>query len=167
MFNIGDLVIYSAHGICKINDICEKTFSGITKKYYVLHPMDNKHHLTISIPVNNDKVAMLDLIHKDEAHEILESFKYPGVEWYDKPNIRLHLYSDILNTGERKVIAKVINTLMRKQIDAELHDKKLNEQDRKLMINSQNILFKELAISLNTSYEEINEMVIRLIKGIN
>lgn len=65
MYNIGDLVIYSAHGICKINDICDKTVAGITKSYYVLHPMDNKHHLTISIPVNNDKVAILDLIQKE------------------------------------------------------------------------------------------------------
>ncbi|MEC1526197.1 CarD family transcriptional regulator, partial [Neobacillus niacini] len=48
MYHIGDLVIYSAHGICKINDICNKTVSGITRSYYVLHPMENKHHLTIS-----------------------------------------------------------------------------------------------------------------------
>jgi CarD family transcriptional regulator len=166
MYNIGDLVIYSAHGICKINEICDKTVAGITKSYYVLHPMDNKHHLTISIPVNNDKVAILDLIKKEEANEILESFKNPGVEWIDKPNIRLQIYSEILNTGVRTEIAKVINTLMRKKIDVELHDKKINEQDRKLLINAQNILFKELAISQNTSYEEINEMIENNIKGI-
>lgn len=167
MFNIGDLVIYSAHGICEINDICDKTVSGATRSYYVLHQMDNKHHLTISIPVNNDKVSILDLIQKEEAHKILDSFQYPGVEWIDKPNIRLQIYSEILNTGERKEIAKVINTLMRKKIDVELHDKKMNEQDRKLLINAQNLLFKELAISLNTSYEEINEMIIMNIRGMN
>jgi CarD family transcriptional regulator len=167
MYNIGDLVIYSAHGICKINDICEKTVSGITRSYYVLNPMDNKHHLTISIPVNNDKVAILDLIQKEEAQEIIESFNYPGVEWYDKATMRLTIFSDILSTGDRKEIAKVINTLMRKKIEVELHEKKFNEQDRKLLISSQNILFKELAISLNCSYEDINDMIIRLIKGIN
>jgi CarD family transcriptional regulator len=167
MYNIGDLVIYSAHGICKINDICDKTVAGITKSYYVLHPMDNNHHLTISIPVNNDKVAILDLIQKEESKQILESFNYPGVEWIDKPNIRLQIYSEILNTGERREIAKVINTLMRKKIDVELHGKKINEQDRKLLINAQTILFKELALSLNTSYEEINEMIVNNIKGMN
>ena len=31
MYNIGDLMIYSAHGICRVDDICEKTISGITK----------------------------------------------------------------------------------------------------------------------------------------
>jgi CarD family transcriptional regulator len=167
MYNIGDLVIYSAHGICKINDICDKTVAGITKSYYVLHPMDNKHHLTISIPVNNDKVAILDLIQKEESKEILESFNDLGVEWIDKPNIRQQIYSEILNTGDRKEIAKVINTFMRKKIDAELHDKKINEQDRKLLIHAQNILFKELALSMNASYEEIKEMIVNNIKGVN
>lgn len=167
MYNIGDLVIYSAHGICEINDICDKTVSGITRSYYVLHPMDNKHHLTISIPVNNDKVAILNLIQKEESLKILEAFKYPGVEWIDKPNIRLQVYSEILNTGERKEIAKVINTLMRKKIDLELHDKKINEHDRKLLMNAQNIFFKELALSFHTSYEEINEMIINNIMDMN
>lgn len=53
---------------------------------------------------------------------------------------------------------------MMKKIDVELHDRKLNEQDRKLLINTQNILFNELAITLNCSYEEIYEMVIRTLK---
>lgn len=39
MFNIGDVVIYSAHGISKIDNICEKTFSNVTKTYYELHPL--------------------------------------------------------------------------------------------------------------------------------
>lgn len=164
MFNIGDLVTYSAHGVCKINDICEKTVSDITETYYVLQPMGNNHKLAISIPVNNEKAVILELIHKDEAYEIVESFKLPGVEWNDKPNNRHNLFSVMVRTGDRKEIAKVINTLMRKRIEAELQEKKLFEQDRKLLNSAQNILFREMAITLNISFEEINQMVTSLIE---
>lgn len=164
MFNIGEMIIYSAHGICKIDDICEKTVSGITRTYYVLHPMENNQQLTISTPINNDKVVMLELIQKEEAAEILESFKYPGIKWNDSHSMRLSLYTDIVNTGNRHEIAKVVNTIMRKKIEAELDGRKLYEQDRKLLDTAQKILFKELAISLNTTVDEINEMVIRSIK---
>lgn len=163
MFNIGDLIIYSAHGICKIDDICEKTVSGITSTYYVLHPMENNQQLTISTPVNNDKVVMLDLLTTEEANQILDSFMYPGIEWNDKPSIRHHLYFDIFNTGDRRNIAKVVNTLMRKKIEAEQHERRLYEQDRKLLDNAKNILFKELALSLNSSFEEINKIVLKKI----
>jgi CarD family transcriptional regulator len=90
--------------------------------------------------------------------------KDPGIKWNDKPNLRYSLYNNIVNTGDRKEIAKVINTLLRKKNEADLHGKKLYEQDRKLLDTAQNILFKEMAISLNTTWEEINEMVLKLLK---
>ena len=40
MFNIGDVVMYSAHGVSKIDNICEKTYSNVTKTYYELHPLE-------------------------------------------------------------------------------------------------------------------------------
>lgn len=73
MFNIGELIIYSAHGICRIDDICEKTYFGVTKNFYILHPVVD-YRLTISTPVDNNKVVMLELLSKEEAEEILESF---------------------------------------------------------------------------------------------
>ncbi len=164
MFNIGDLVIYSTHGICKVDNICDKTFSGITRTYYVLHPMEDHHQLTISTPVNNNKVLMLDLIHKEEAHDILESFRDPGIKWYDHSNIRLNLYTEIINTGDRKEIAKVVNTLMRKKLELQLLDRKFYERDQRLLNTTVNILFKELAISLETTFEDIHEIVMEAIK---
>ncbi|ASK63878.1 CarD family transcriptional regulator [Virgibacillus phasianinus] len=164
MFQIGDLIIYSAHGICRIDDICEKTVSGITRQYYVLHPEADQHQLTISTPVDNKKVVMLELIHEDEAYEILELFKYPGIKWNDNANLRFHIYSEVVNTGDRKDIAKVVNTLLRGKMEAALHDRKLHERDLKLLQTTKDTLFKELSISLDTSFEEINEIVIKVIR---
>ncbi|MCJ8008667.1 CarD family transcriptional regulator [Lederbergia wuyishanensis] len=165
MYIIGDLVIYSTHGICKIDDICEKTISGENRKYYVMHPIENNHQLTISIPINNEKVFMHDLINKEEAIEVLQSFKSPGTIWEEQANQRHKLFSDIVKTGNRKEIARMINTLIRKKIEVERNGHKLYEQDRKLLTNTTSILFKEMAISLNKNVDEIKELVIGLIKG--
>nr|WP_243450124.1 CarD family transcriptional regulator [Neobacillus terrae] len=70
------MIIYSAHGICKIDDICEKTISGSTIMYYVLHPVENSKHLTISIPVKNDKVIMLDLLKKRKRKNYSNPLKF-------------------------------------------------------------------------------------------
>jgi len=154
MFKVGDLIVYSAHGICEIDDICEKTVLGVTRSYYVLHPIeDNK--LSISTPVDNDAVVILDLIHKDEAEEIMESFKHPGANWIENANHRFQEFSEVVNTGNRKDISKIVNTLMRKKQESERNGKKISEQDRKLLTATQKILFKELAIALNTTIEAI------------
>jgi CarD family transcriptional regulator len=164
MYNIGDLIIYSAHGICEIDDICEKTIAGVTKNYYVMHPLDNSHKLTISTPVDNERVIMKELIHEDDAQTLLYSFKKPGKLWIDNPNLRNQKYQEIVSKGNRLEIAKIINTLMRRQIEVELEGKKFYEQDKKLLIGLQNILFKELAIKLNMTSEEVHEKVVTFIQ---
>ncbi|SDN72713.1 transcriptional regulator, CarD family [Psychrobacillus sp. OK028] len=158
MFKVGELIIYSAHGICQIDDICEKTYNGITKKYYVLHPLDNLK-LSISTPVNNKAVNMLELLDRNEAKILLNSFHSPGIEWIENNKERTKVYSDIINSGNRKELSKVVNTLLRKKVELELDNKKLLDQDLKLLISVQNILYRELAYSLNTSFESIMEEI--------
>ena len=73
MFNVGDMVIYSIHGLSRIDDICEKTISNVTKTYYVLHPLDQTN-LIISAPVDSDKVVMQKLLIQMK----LRKFYYPS-----------------------------------------------------------------------------------------
>lgn len=163
MFNIGDLVIYSSHGICKIDDISDKTIAGITRKYYIMHPLDNNQQLTISTPVDNEKAVIQKLLNKEEAREILESFKRDGIEWIEKPQERGRTYTNIVNTGNRKEIAKVANTLLKKKQEVEIEGRKFYEHDSKLLINIQNILFKELALALETTTEKIVDKINSLV----
>ncbi|WP_019244457.1 MULTISPECIES: CarD family transcriptional regulator [Bacillus] len=163
MYNIGDLVIYSTHGICRIDDICKKTYSGITRTYYVLHPIED-HSLTINTPVDNKNLGIMQgIINRNEAEEILQSFKLPGISWIEKSHDRNKIYTDIIKTGTSKEISKVINTLMRKKAEDESNGKKLAESDKQILILTQNILFKELSIALNTTFEAIAQEVHKIL----
>ena len=53
---------------------------------------------------------------------------------------------------------------MRKKFDADRNGKKIGDPDRRLLSSIQNILFKELAIALNTSFESIFEKTTRYIQ---
>lgn len=158
MFKVGELIIYSAHGICQIDDICEKTYSGVTKTYYVLHPLNNAN-LEINTPVDNKLISMVDIMSEDEAKKVLEAFTSDGIEWIDKSHQRTQAYSEVVKTGDRIEIAKVINTLMRKKDEIERSGKKFAEYDRKLLASTQNILFGELAIALKVSIDEIHSQI--------
>lgn len=163
MFKIGDVIIYSVHGLSRIDDICEKTISNVTRTYYVLHPLEEAN-LTISTPVDNDKVVMLRMMDRGEAEKILQSFKEPGASWIEDFRVRYREYQEIIKTGDRLEIAKIANALMRKSLELKLIEKKLYDQDRKILEAIQNILFKELAMSLNSSYEKVAEQVNMLIR---
>ena len=163
MFNKGDLVIYSSHGICQIDDICDKTYSGVTRTYYVLRPIED-HKLTINNPIDNDRAVMLEIVNKDDAEDILESFKKPGIGWIERALDRNKIYWGTIMNGNRKEIANIVNTLIRKKVKAKNEGKKFGESDRRILIHVQDILFKELALALNTTYDSINKRIMNYIK---
>lgn len=164
MFNIGDIIIYSVHGLCQIEDICEKTISGMTRTYYVLHPL-GETSLKISIPINNDKVVMLKPMDKEQAEELIQTFEHPGAAWINDAKQRSHQYVKCVSTGNRDEIAKIANTLMRKNHELKMNNKRLYDQDRSFLQTVQSILYKEMALVLDTTYEAIEERINRLILG--
>ncbi|MFC2948882.1 CarD family transcriptional regulator [Virgibacillus sediminis] len=163
MFNVGDVIIYSVHGLSKIDDICDKTYGDVTRSYYVLHPLEDPK-LTINTPVDNERVVMLAVMEKEEAEEILQSFQQPGIQWIEDVRQRRQTYRKLVNSGDRREIAKVVNTLIRRKREAEREHKKLLDQDRHLLANTQNIMFKELAVALRISAEEVADEVNRMIE---
>ncbi|SIS46110.1 CarD family transcriptional regulator [Salimicrobium flavidum] len=164
MFSIGDLLIYSTHGICRVDDICEKTFAGETKTYYVLFPLEKTpQNLKISIPTDNEIVVMLKMLNKEQAEDLLQSFEEPGVKWIDHPNQRFRKYSEIVRAGDRKNIVRVLKTFLRKKTEAELVGKKLYEQDKKLLNAAGNILFRELALALDVTMKDVEQKVVRTV----
>ena len=106
MYQIGELIIYSSHGICRIDDICQKTILGKTRQYYVLRPIENKENLTINAPIQQNENLIQRLINLEEANEILQSFKDEGIEWE-----RMQTYVIIYST---KLFNKVIEKKLQK-----------------------------------------------------
>ena len=162
MFNVGDLIIYSTHGLCKIDEISEKTFGDVTKMYYIMHPVTDTN-LTISIPEDSEQAVMLPILEKEDAESLLHSFEEPGIEWVEDIKKRTKKYKNLVDKGERKVIAQVLNTLMRKEIEAQIKNIRMSDQDRKLLTYLQNIMFEELAASLEMTYEDVSEKVTDII----
>ena len=159
MLQIGDLTIYQEHGICRVKDISEKTYSNNTKTYYVLQPIDNSNQLTFNIPVENHKKLLTELMDKEEAKKVIQSFHLDGMEWIEKPQQRTNSYTKVLNSGDRIEVAKVANTLLIKKREIENGGKKFSENDRKLLMNIEEILFNEMAIALDIPVKDVKKEI--------
>lgn len=161
MFNIGDLVVYSTHGVCQIDDIYEQTIIGETREYYKLHPVENEQHLTINAPVNGKGISIMKLMDEHEAKAVLQIFRQPTNE---DVNIQPATYTKLVDEGNRQEIASIINTLLRKKVEVEEENKKLNGRDRDLLRTAKSALFTELSISLDTSIEKINNKISKMVR---
>lgn len=162
MFNVGDLVIYSTHGICQIDKISDKTMSDVTRQYYVLHPVDDPS-LKISTPVDHAPSVMQNIMKKDEAEALLEQFKEPSKRWNENNNQRSNSFAATIRKGDRNEIASIANTLMRREKLLELNGKTLGARDNTILADIQNNLFNEMALSLNTTYKAVEKKVYQCI----
>ena len=52
MFAVGDVVLHTSQGVCRVDDIRDEKFSGMNRTYYVLLPMENNGKSTTYVPVD-------------------------------------------------------------------------------------------------------------------
>lgn len=162
MLEVGDMVVYAAHGVCKIVHIGDKSFLGTTKEYYDLHPIDDDS-LTLSVPVDSGASMLLKIMNPYNAEEIIQSFREPGVDWIDHNTQRIHAYQAIIHRGDREEISRVVNTLLRRKNEVELEGRKLPQADLKLLDAVRKNLFDELALAMKTSVDEVTRRIDRML----
>ncbi len=157
LFKVGDLAVYPAHGVGRIESIEEKEISGTCQLFYTIRIMDNG--MTIMIPSCNIKsVGLRQIISKAKVKEVYSILKDKEVEIDNQTwNRRYREYMEKIKTGSVFEIAVVLRDLhILKQ------DKELSFGERKLLDMATNLLVKELAIA-----EDSNEDQVRLdLKGI-
>lgn len=164
MYEIGDVIIYSVHGLCRIVDISEMTVSDKTRMYYIMHPIGDDN-LVISCPVDSKDVLMLRTMDRKEAEKILRSFALPGVEWIDDYRQRSVKYKEMVSDGDRGKAAKIANTMLLKNTELQTNRKNLYEADRRMLADIQNVLYKELAMTLDTTSEDIENQIDQMIQA--
>lgn len=167
MFQVNDYVVYGKNGVCKIDDICMQPFDGADKniKYYVLKPVNTKGG-TIYTPVENNKVAMRNIMTKDEAMDLIHKVPVMDPISVDNEKYRETYYRNSMLTGDSEELIKVIKTIfLRKQKNIEA-GKKMSATDEKYLRQAEESLYGELAYTFKLSEDEVKDYFIKQVKQI-
>ncbi len=150
LFKVGDLAVYPAHGVGRIESIEEKEISGICQIFYTMRIMDNG--MTIMIPSCNIKsVGLRQIISKSKVKEVYSILKDKEAKIDNQTwNRRYREYMEKIKTGSVFEIAVVLRDLsILKQ------DKELSFGERKLLDMATNLLVKELAIAEKMDEDQV------------
>ena len=135
---VGDLVVYPAHGVGRVESIDDKAGGS---GFVVLRILDNG--MQIMIPSRNLKeVGIRRLISKKEVTVLYEQLKKPPIiveasNW----NRRHRHYLDKLKTGSISDVCDVLRELMTMR-----GEKELSFGERKLLDTARALLIKEVAM---------------------
>jgi len=159
VFKVGDYVVYK-RDVCKICNL--RVFND--KEYYVMHPIDDET-LTINVPVDNDFGHLRPVLSKKEAEELISKIaQIPKLETMDR--MIENQYKVLLQSGKLEDLICIIKTSYLRNDERKKTGKKIGEVDDSYFKLAEKILYNELSISLNMSYEDTKEYVIESVEKI-
>ncbi|MGD9008590.1 MAG: CarD family transcriptional regulator [Desulfobacteraceae bacterium] len=140
-FDVGDLAVYPAHGVGRIEAIETRVVNGEEHDFYIMKIMENG--MVIMIPTMNvESVGLRDVIAQNEIPKILDVIKSKRELAIDNQtwNRRYREYMDKIKTGSLYEVAEVFRDLSLLKLT-----KDLSFGERKLYDTAYTLLIKELS----------------------
>jgi len=161
VYKIDETVLYGVNGICTITDIEEKKINKEIKKYYVLKPVYNKSS-TLYVPVDNELLVskMKKILSKKEIFNLIDSINEKELIWIENEQERNRTYNEILKSGDRKEIMKMLRSLHNHRIKLKDTGRKFHVADEKIMRAAEGLLHEEFAYVLDIKKENVTDFIV-------
>jgi len=145
MFKVGDLAVYPAHGVGRIESVESRQVSGKKQDFYIMKILENE--MIIMIPVDKvSSVGLRDIIDVGEVAKVYDIMKQRDIPADNQTwNRRYREYMEKIKTGSVYEVAEVLRDLYLLK-----EEKDLSFGERKLLDTAQSLLLKELSIAKKT-----------------
>ena len=145
MFKVGDLAVYPAHGVGRIEAIESRDILGKKQDFYIMKILEND--MIIMIPVNNvESVGLRDIIDTEEVAKVYAIMRKRDIPADNQTwNRRYRDYMEKIKTGSVYEVAEVLRDLYLLKLD-----KDLSFGERKMLDTAESLLLKELSIAKKT-----------------
>lgn len=165
MFQVGDLIIYSGEGVCRVESIGTPTMSGVNKDrlYYTLSPMYREGK--IFIPVDT-KVFMRHILTKEAALELIRHIPQIQAGVCQERSLRAlnEHYQSLLQSHQCEDLVQIIKAAYERQQETRARGKKPGQVDERYMKRAEDMLHGELAIALGIPKEEVSAYIRKAIE---
>ncbi|MBQ9900222.1 MAG: hypothetical protein IJM36_03730 [Acholeplasmatales bacterium] len=166
MFQIGDVLVYTTYGICRVQDIISMNFNGTPTKYYLLVPLSEaKTELTIPVdnPITN--VRLHSLLSENEINEIINQISFLEPFWIINDNERKKKFNEIIKLGDRKNTLQMLKSIKKHQLSLKDKVRKLHACDEQVMHDAEKLIIDEFSYVLKKEkidiYNIINEELLK------
>ena len=158
MYQIGDWVVYGIHGVCHIIGIEKQLVNRKRVKYLVLEPLaqtESRFYLPIDNPTAIAKLKAV--LTKEELLELLSSEVVQEDIWIVDENHRKQNYRELIGSGDRVMLMKMVTSLYRYKAQQLSAGKKFHQSDENFLRDAEKLLSSEIALVFSLSQIEARE----------
>ena len=161
MYQIGDCVIYGIHGVCRIRKLEERSVDRRRVEYFVLEPLDGSS-ATYLIPTQNPAALskLQPVLSREALEALLRSDEVRADAWIADEGQRKQTYRDLINSGDRAALIRMVGTLHRHRAAQSAAGKKFHLCDDNFLRDAEKLLSSEFSLVLGIEPGQVGSYVL-------
>ena len=160
MFKLGQMILHGSEGVCTVDAIGPRSFSGQqeARVYYTLSPVH--HDGTLFVPVDS-AVFLREIITRQDAEELIRQIPSIEIEVFEQRNPRLidEHYQNLLRSHSCADLVRVIKTIRAKRRAVAKNGKRLGQVEERYLKRAERMLYDELSVALDIPMETVPDYV--------
>jgi len=162
MFQQGDHVLYGIHGVCRIKEVEERIVDRRTVRYFVLEPLEQAGARYL-IPTHNDAALskLRPVMSRSELDAMLSSDEVRKDAWIPDENQRKQRYRELINSGDRLALLRVIGSLHRHKDTQAAAGRKFHLCDENFLRDAERLLNAEFSLVLGIERSQVADYILK------
>lgn len=161
MYNVGDLVMYGIHGVCRVVDTEERTVDRKRVQYLVLEPQEQSSSRYMVPTGNPNAMAKLrPVLSRGELEALLTSAQVRQNAWIADENQRKQHYRDLIGSGDRAALLQMVHTLHAHKRAQAAAGRKVHLCDENFLRDAQRLLSTEFSVVLGIAPAEVGNYIL-------
>jgi CarD family transcriptional regulator len=165
MYQIGDYIVKSANGVCKIEAITHLDMPGVDKNrsYYLLVPIAD-HSEKIYAPTDTIEKSARKVMSEEEAWDLIG--RIPEVEepWIENDKLRQAKYKEVMKDCDPQALVGIIKMMYQRKWKRMAQGKKNTVVDERYFRLAEDHLYSELGFALHKDKDEISSLIAQTIR---
>lgn len=154
MFQIGDWVVYGIHGVCRIIGTEKQLVNRKRTQFLVLEPLsqsESRFYLPTENPTAMGKLKAV--LSRDDLTALIASDEVRQDVWIAEENLRKQSYRELIGSGDRVALLKMISTLYRYKESQLAAGRKFHQSDDNFLRDAEKLLASEISLVLELTPE--------------
>ena len=155
MYQIGDQVVYGIHGVCRIADQEKRVVDRKMVTYLVLEP-EGQEGSRYLVPIHNQTAMgkLRPMLTQEQMEELLHSEEVRTLHWIRDENQRKNTYRELITSGDRAELLRMIYTLYNHRKTQNAAGKKVHLADDNFLRDAEKLLSSEISVVMEIPQDE-------------
>ncbi len=157
MYEIGQKLVYGAHGVCTVVGLETRVIDRNSISYYVLQPLEQAESRYLVPCGNAAALAKLrPLMPKQTLLALLQSADYGQDPWVDDENRRKQNYRQLINNLDLESLIRTVHSLRSHKKLLAQQGRKFHQCDDNFLRDAMRLLRTELSLVLELPEAEVD-----------